>query len=120
MRNIGDTIRIAGIIQKTKFPSFPGGSEDVKVGDQLPYHAIVKIAENLLKNGLVIDGKQKEIHAHWICKYNPMTGETEVKCSHCGDTRDISGCYETTDGKSCYYEDWHCPFCGSTMDERVD
>lgn len=115
-----DLTRICGIIQGTRFPSFPGGSNDVKVGDQLPNHAVLAIAHALCDAGLEFPRQNPtEVHAHWICKYNSMTGETEVKCSHCGDTRDINGCYETTDGKSCYHEDWHCPFCGATMDERV-
>lgn len=116
-----DVNRLCGIISGTKFSSFPGGSPDIRVGDQLPDHAIIAVAQELLKNNVAFTDTNKlnEIHAHWICTYDHNVGETEVKCSHCGDTRDINGCYVTTQGESCYFEDYFCPACGATMDEKV-
>ena len=29
---------------------------------------------------------------------------------------DCNGCFVSTDGKSCYFEDDYCPNCGSKMD----
>lgn len=50
------------------------------------------------------------------CVYDDSTGETDITCSHCKNTRTVNGCFVSTDGKSCYFEDDYCPSCGSKMD----
>lgn len=52
----------------------------------------------------------------WECTYDVELGETDVTCSHCKDTRTINGCYVTSNGESCYFEDNYCPNCGAKMD----
>lgn len=52
----------------------------------------------------------------WECVYDDSTGETDITCSHCKNTRTVNGCFVSTDGKSCYFEDDYCPSCGSKMD----
>ena len=52
----------------------------------------------------------------WKCVYDDSTGETDITCSHCKNTRTVNGCFVSTDGKSCYFEDDYCPSCGSKMD----
>lgn len=56
------------------------------------------------------------VYGHWICTYNFEEGTTEVVCSNCKDSRDVPGCYVSTDGESTYYEDFYCPHCGARMD----
>lgn len=55
-------------------------------------------------------------HGRWECVYDDSTGETDITCSHCKNTRTVNGCFVSTDGKSCYFEDYYCPNCGSKMD----
>lgn len=52
----------------------------------------------------------------WECVYDDNTGETDITCSHCKNTRTVKGCFVSTDGKSCYFEDDYCPSCGAKMD----
>lgn len=52
----------------------------------------------------------------WECVYDDGMGETNITCSHCKNTRAVNGCFVSTDGKSCYFEDDYCPNCGSKMD----
>lgn len=56
------------------------------------------------------------VHGRWECVYDDSTGETDVTCSHCKNTRTVNGCFVSTDGKSCYFEDDYCPNCGAKMD----
>lgn len=55
-------------------------------------------------------------HGRLECVYDDSTGETDITCSHCKNTRTVNGCFVSTDGKSCYFEDDYCPSCGSKMD----
>ena len=55
-------------------------------------------------------------HGRWECVYDDSTGETDITCSHCKNTRTVNGCFVSTDGKSCYFEDDYCPNCGAKMD----
>lgn len=55
-------------------------------------------------------------HGRWECVYDDNTGETDITCSHCKNTRTVNGCFASTDGKSCYFEDDYCPNCGAKMD----
>ena len=55
-------------------------------------------------------------HGRWECIYDDSRGETDVTCSYCKSTRTINGCFVSTDGKSCYFEDNYCPNCGAKMD----
>lgn len=52
----------------------------------------------------------------WECVYDDSTGETDITCSRCKNTRTVNGCFVSTDGKSCYFEDDYCPSCGAEMD----
>lgn len=56
------------------------------------------------------------VHGRWECVYDDSMGETDVTCSHCKNTRTVNGCFVSTDGKSCYFEDDYCPYCGAKMD----
>lgn len=56
------------------------------------------------------------VHGRWECVYDDSTGETDVTCSHCKNTRTVNGCFVSIDGKSCYFEDDYCPNCGAKMD----
>lgn len=56
------------------------------------------------------------VRGRWECVYDDSTGETDITCSHCKNTRTVNGCFVSTDGKSCYFEDDYCPSCGSKMD----
>lgn len=51
----------------------------------------------------------------WECVYDDSTGETDITCSHCKNTRTVNGCFVSTDGKSCYFEDDYCPSCSAKM-----
>lgn len=55
-------------------------------------------------------------HGQWECVYDDSTGETDITCSHCKNTRTVNGCFVSTDGKSCYFEDDYCSNCGAKMD----
>lgn len=55
-------------------------------------------------------------HGRWECAYDDSTGETDITCSHCKNTRTVNGCFVSTDGKSCYFQDDYCPNCGAKMD----
>lgn len=55
-------------------------------------------------------------HGRWGCVYDYYTGETDITCSHCKNTRTVNGCFVSTDGKSCYFEDDYCSNCGAKMD----
>lgn len=55
-------------------------------------------------------------YGRWECVYDDSTGETDITCSRCKNTRTVNGCFVSTDGKSCYFEDDYCPSCGSKMD----
>lgn len=55
-------------------------------------------------------------YGRWECVYDDSTGETDITCSHCKNARTVNGCFVSTDGKSCYFEDDYCPSCGSKMD----
>ena len=82
------------------------------------YDAAERAYQNGYKQGYE-DGKRDSVevvHGRWECTYNEETGETDVTCSHCKDTRTINGCYVTTTGESCYFEDNYCPNCGAKMD----
>jgi hypothetical protein len=61
-------------------------------------------------------GYEQVVHGRWECVYDDSTGETDVTCSHCKNTRTVNGCFVSTDGKSCYFEDDYCPNCGAKMD----
>lgn len=52
----------------------------------------------------------------WECVYDGSTGETDITCSHCKNTKTVNGCFVSTDEKSCYFEDDYCPNCGAKMD----
>ncbi len=54
-------------------------------------------------------------HGRWECVYDDGMGETNITCSHCKNTRAVNGCFVSTDGKSCYFEDDYCPNCGAKM-----
>lgn len=56
------------------------------------------------------------VHGRWECVYDDSMGETDITCSHCKNTRTVNGCFVSTDGKSCYFEDDYCPNCGAKMD----
>lgn len=56
------------------------------------------------------------VHGQWECVYDDSTGETDITCSRCKNTRTANGCFVSTDGKSCYFEDDYCPNCGAKMD----
>lgn len=58
------------------------------------------------------------VHGQWECTYDKELGTTDVTCSCCNITRTINGCYVTSTGESCYFEDNYCPNCGSYMRER--
>lgn len=55
------------------------------------------------------------VYGRWECAYDDSTGETDITCSHCKNTRTVNGCFVSTDGKSCYFEDDYCPNCGAKM-----
>lgn len=55
-------------------------------------------------------------HGRWECVYDYYTGGTDITCSHCKNTRTVNGCFVSTNGKSCYFEDDYCPNCGAKMD----
>lgn len=55
-------------------------------------------------------------HGRWECVYDYYTGETDITCSHCKNTRTVNGCFVSTNGQSCYFEDDYCPNCGAKMD----
>lgn len=55
-------------------------------------------------------------HGRWECVYDDNTGETDITCSHCKNTRTVNGCFVSTNGQSCYFEDDYCPSCGAKMD----
>lgn len=55
------------------------------------------------------------VYGRWECIYDDSTGETDITCSHCKNTRTVNGCFVSTDGKSCYFEDDYCPNCGAKM-----
>ncbi len=55
-------------------------------------------------------------HGRWGCVYDYYTGVTDITCSHCKNTRTVNGCFVSTNGKSCYFEDDYCPNCGAKMD----
>lgn len=55
------------------------------------------------------------VYGRWECVYDDSTGETDITCSHCKNTRTVNGCFVSTDGKSCYFEDDYCPNCGAKM-----
>lgn len=59
-------------------------------------------------------------HGRWGCVYDYYTGVTDITCSHCKNTRTVNGCFVSTDGKSCYFEDDYCPNCGAKMDLEDD
>ena len=56
------------------------------------------------------------VYGRWECVYDDSTGETDITCSHCKNTRTVNGCFVSTDGKPCYFEDDYCPSCGAKMD----
>nr|DAZ85235.1 MAG TPA: zinc-ribbon domain protein [Caudoviricetes sp.] len=56
------------------------------------------------------------VYGRWECVYDDRTGETYITCSHCKNTRTVNGCFVSTDGKSCYFEDDYCPNCSAKMD----
>ena len=56
------------------------------------------------------------VHGRWECTYDAERGETDVLCSNCKSTRTINGCYVTSTGESCYFDDNYCPNCGAKMD----
>jgi hypothetical protein len=60
------------------------------------------------------------VHGRWECVYDDSTGETDITCSHCKNTRTVNGCFVSTDGKPCYFEDDYCPNCGSKMDLEAE
>lgn len=55
-------------------------------------------------------------YGRFECVYDDSTGETDITCSHCKNTRTVNGCFVSTNGKSCYFEDDYCPNCGAKMD----
>lgn len=55
-------------------------------------------------------------HGRWECVYDDSMGETDITCFRCKNTRTVNGCFVSTDGKSCYFEDDYCPSCGAKMD----
>ena len=56
------------------------------------------------------------VYGRWECVYNDSTGETDITCSYCKNTRTVNGCFVSIDGKSCYFEDDYCPNCCAKMD----
>ena len=56
------------------------------------------------------------VYGRWECVYDDSTGETDITCSHCKNTRTVNGCFVSADKKSCYFEDDYCPNCGAIMD----
>ena len=55
------------------------------------------------------------VYGKWECVYDGSTGKTDITCSHCKTTRTVNGCFVSTDGESCYFEDDYCPACGARM-----
>ena len=58
-------------------------------------------------------------HGRWECVYDDSTGETNITCSHCKNTRTVNGCFVSSNGKSCYFEDDYCPKCGAKMGDKL-
>ena len=73
-----------------------------------------------LINGLPAADVEPVRHGRWECVYDYYTGKTDITCSHCKNTRTVNGCFVSTDGKSCYFEDDYCPNCGCKMDLEGD
>lgn len=98
------------------------------MSDYISREAAVECAKHAYAKGLEPTQYIEEIPAadvapvrngRWECVYDDSTGETDITCSHCKNTRTVNGCFVSTDGKSCYFEDDYCPNCGSKMDLEV-
>lgn len=86
-----------------------------EVGESMKVYAV---DIEVLKKAPVANPDAFKQHAKWICKWDENLGETDVTCSHCGETRTINGCYVDIYGESIYQEDSYCPDCGAIMDLR--
>ena len=75
--------------------------------------------DSAIENATAVDAAPV-VHGRWECVYDEIMGETEVICSNCKDTRTINGCFVTTEGESCYFEDNYCHNCGAKMDGGVN
>lgn len=72
--------------------------------------------QNFLFHQPTIDPERLRPKGRWECEYDEQTGETDVTCSNCKDTRTINGCYVSTQGEPLYTEDAYCPNCGAKME----
>ena len=109
-----DVNTLVNLMKSVKFQE-DNSNTDILLESKLSNAVFVAIAEHLLNNGVAV-GRECG-HAHWIGKYDKVLGETEIKCSHCHDTKTVNGCYVATTGDCYYPEEEYCPACGFRMDQ---